>query len=62
MFADEVELRQATEAGELVPLSSLELPALQPRLWGHSPIAERDLELEVTVDLGLSKNVMVHYP
>lgn len=44
MFADEVELREATEAGELVPLSSVELPALQPRLWGHSPIAERDLE------------------
>ena len=44
MFADEVELRRATEEGELVPLSSVELPALQPRLWGHSPIAERDLE------------------
>ncbi len=44
MFADEVELRRATEEGDLVPLSSVELPALQPRLWGHSPIAERDLE------------------
>ena len=30
--------------GELVPLSSVELAALQPRLWGHSPIAERYLE------------------
>lgn len=44
MFEDEVELRRAMEEGDLVPLSSVELPALQPRLWGHSPIAERDLE------------------
>lgn len=44
MFADEVALREAVERGELVPLSSVELPSLQPRLWGHSPIAERDLE------------------
>jgi hypothetical protein len=44
MFADEEHLRQATAEGELVPLSSVELPNLQPRLWGHSPIAERDLE------------------
>lgn len=44
MFADEAALRRATEEGNLVPLSSVELEALQPRLWGHSPIAERDLE------------------
>lgn len=44
MFADEVELRRAMDAGELVSLSSVDLPALQPRLWGHSPIAERDLD------------------
>lgn len=44
MFADELELRRAMEEGALVPLSSVELEALQPRLWGHSPIAERDLE------------------
>lgn len=43
MFADEEHLRRATDEGELVPLSSVELPHLQPRLWGHSPIAERDL-------------------
>lgn len=44
MFEDEEALREAFETGELVPLSSLELEHLQPRLWGHSPIAERDLE------------------
>ena len=44
MFADEEALRLAREEGQLVPLSSVELPQLQPRLWGHSPIAERDLE------------------
>lgn len=44
MFADEAHLRRAMEEGELVPLSAVELPHLQPRLWGHSPIAERDLE------------------
>lgn len=43
MFEDEEALRRAMEAGKLVPLSSVELAQLQPRLWGHSPIAERDL-------------------
>lgn len=43
MFEDEEALRRATDAGDLVPLSSVELSQLQPRLWGHSPIAERDL-------------------
>lgn len=44
MFEDEEALREAFETGQLVPLSSVELEHLQPRLWGHSPIAERDLE------------------
>jgi hypothetical protein len=44
MFEDEEALRRAIDAGELVPLSSVDLVHLQPRLWGHSPIAERDLE------------------
>jgi hypothetical protein len=44
MFKNEEALRRAHEEGKLVPLSSVELPQLQPRLWGHSPIAERDLE------------------
>lgn len=44
MFEDEEALRRGVEEGSLVPLSSVELEALQPRLWGHSPIAERDLE------------------
>ena len=44
MFEDEEALRTAMAEGEIVPLSSVELPQLQPRLWGHSPIAERDLD------------------
>lgn len=44
MFEDEQALRTAMAEGKIVPLSSVELPHLQPRLWGHSPIAERDLE------------------
>ena len=44
LFADRDHLRRALESGELVPLSSLELQHLQPRLSGESPIAQKDLE------------------
>lgn len=44
MFADLDHLRRATDAGELVPLSAISMPHVQPRLTGESPIAEKDLE------------------
>lgn len=44
MFEDRDHLRRAMDSGELVPLSSVELPRVQPRLYGESPIAEKDLE------------------
>ena len=44
VFADREHLQRATAKGELVPISELELPYLQPRLTGQSPIAEKDLE------------------
>lgn len=44
MFTDREHLRRAIDAGELVQLSTLELPRVQPRLYGESPIAEKDLE------------------
>jgi hypothetical protein len=44
IFEDREHLRRATDAGELVPISAVELPHVQPRLSGPSPIAEKDLE------------------
>jgi len=44
MFEDLEHLRRATESGELVAVSSVELPHVHPRLSGTSPIAEKDLE------------------
>lgn len=44
VFQDLDHLRRALDTGELVPLSSVSLPHLQPRLSGESPIAEKDLE------------------
>jgi hypothetical protein len=44
MFEDRDHLRRAIEDGELVPISAVELPYVQPRLSGQSPIAEKDLE------------------
>ena len=44
IFADLDHLRRATDAGELVPLSAVSLPHVQPRLTGESPIAQKDLE------------------
>jgi hypothetical protein len=44
MFEDLEHLRRATDAGELVPVSAVELPHVYPRLSGTSPIGEKDLE------------------
>ena len=44
VFADLDHLRRAIDTGELVALSSVELPHVQPRLYGESPIAQKDLE------------------
>jgi len=44
VFEDLRHLQRALDSGELVPLSAVELPSVQPRLSGHSPIAEKDLE------------------
>lgn len=44
IFEDRDDLRRALDAGELVPLSSVELPHVQPRLDGLSPIGQKDLE------------------
>lgn len=44
IFTDLDHLRRATDAGELVPLSAVALPHVQPRLTGESPIAQKDLE------------------
>lgn len=43
-FEDLSHLQRALDSGELVPLSAVELPGVQPRLGGQSPIAEKDLE------------------
>ena len=44
IFTDRDHLRRATDAGELVPLSAIAMPHVQPRLTGESPIAQKDLE------------------
>ena len=44
LFADREHLRRALDAGELVLLSPLGLPHVQPRLSGESPIAQKDLD------------------
>jgi hypothetical protein len=44
VFSGLHDLRRATEAGELVPLSSVDLPFVQPRLEGESSIAYKDKE------------------
>lgn len=44
VFDDRDDLQRAIGAGELVALSALDLPHVRPRLWGESPIAEKDLE------------------
>lgn len=44
MFEDLAHLRRATDAGELVAVSTVDLPHVYPRLSGPSPIAEKDIE------------------
>lgn len=44
MFADEDALRDALADGRLVPLSSVDVPHLELRIWGHSPSVEDDLD------------------
>lgn len=44
VFADRDHLRRAIDAGELVPISTVELPFVHPRLSGQSPIGEKDLD------------------
>lgn len=44
VFEDRDHLERAIASGDLVELSALELPYVQPRLWGESPIAEKDLQ------------------
>ncbi|HUF24657.1 MAG TPA: DUF5715 family protein [Vicinamibacterales bacterium] len=44
MFEDREHLRRATDAGELVLVSTVELSHVYPRLSGQSPIGEKDLE------------------
>ncbi|HEX6324655.1 MAG TPA: DUF5715 family protein [Vicinamibacterales bacterium] len=44
VFEDREHLRRAIETGELVPISTVELPYVHPRLSGQSPIGEKDLE------------------
>ena len=43
-FADEDGLRDALADGRLVPLSSVQVPHLQLRIWGHSPSVEGDID------------------
>ncbi|MEX2272085.1 MAG: DUF5715 family protein [Vicinamibacterales bacterium] len=43
-FADREHLQRALGTGELVPLSTIELSHVQPRLIGPSPIGQKDLE------------------
>lgn len=44
VFTDRDHLRRALESGELVPLATVDVPRVQPRLTGESPIAQKDLE------------------
>lgn len=44
VFADEAALQDALADGRLVPLSSVRVPHLELRIWGHSPSVERDLD------------------